>query len=47
MQVQGTIADLDYPPDAVALALVNAIKRMENQRFVSQGDPAADREAAP
>ena len=47
MEVQGTIADLDYPPDAtpeaVALALVNAIKRLENKRFVSQDDPAADR----
>lgn len=37
MQVQGVIADLDYPPDAtaeaVALALVNAIKRMGKQAF--------------
>ena len=47
MEVLGTIPDLDYPPhatpEAVALALVNAIKRMENKRFVSQGDPAVDR----
>jgi hypothetical protein len=47
MQVLGTIPDLDYPPhatpEAVALALVNAIKRMENKRFVSQDNPAEDR----
>ena len=47
MQVQGTIPDLDYPPhatpEAVALALVNAIKRMEKKRFVNQDDPRADR----
>jgi len=44
---RSAVLDLDYPPDAtpeaVALALVNAIKRMEKKRFVSQADPAADR----